>query len=153
MPDQKKLDSLYMDIALRVSEMSYAVRKKVGAVLVNDENIISFGWNGVPRGFNNRCEDPVGEPYFKATEIGPITDLKTKEEVVHAEMNTIAKLARNGGTALGSFLYLTLSPCFHCAKLILQSGIKRVIYKEKYRDDKPIEFLKNGGIECTELKD
>lgn len=125
-----KYDHLYMDIAIRVSEMSYAVRNKVGAVIVKDGNIISFGWNGTPSGFPNCCE------------YGDIT----KSEVIHAESNALIKLAKSTGNADGATLYLTLSPCYDCCKLIIQSGIKRVVYRDVYRVTEPIEFLKEAGI-------
>ena len=114
--------------------------------LIN-RNIIAYGWNGMPARFNNCCEKEI------ITEFGDHLGLKTKDEVIHAEMNIFSKVAAEGGTTKGASLYLTLSPCWNCAKLIIQSGIKRVIYKEVYRDKEPINFLKKGGIKCSELKD
>lgn len=127
-----KFDYLYMDIALRVSEMSYSNRSKVGCVIVKDNNIVAFGWNGTPNGFDNRCEDENNN---------------TIDEVIHSEENAICKAARQGISLNDSTIYLTLSPCPNCAKLIIQSGIKRVVYYEEYRINKSIEFLKKCNIE------
>ena len=131
---QLKYDKLYLDLADRISQMSYAKRSKVGGLLVKDRNIISFGWNGTPNGFDNVCEDE------KNTTL-PI--------VVHCEENIIAKLAKEGCISVeGSTLYLTLSPCYNCAKLIIQSGIKRVVYSEEYRDARPLDFLRQANVKC-----
>ena len=138
MSSKHAMDCLYIDIADRISQMSKAKRKKVGAVLVKDNNIISFGWNGMPSGFDNCCENELDE---------------TKPEVIHAEFNIIAKLARSLGSSDGATLYLTLSPCFECSKLIIQSRIVRVVYKEEYRDVRPLEFLKTAGISVELFKE
>ena len=135
MNKQIKLDRMFLDIAKRISYMSYAKRKQVGGVLTNDTNIISFGWNGTPSGFPNLCEDE---------------NFVTIPEVIHAEANIYSKLARSGGNANGSTLYLTMSPCYECSKLIIQSGTCRVVYPEEYRIKNPIEFLQKAGIK-TEL--
>lgn len=130
-------DILYMDIAHRISLESKAIRNKVGAVLVQNSNIISFGWNGTPTGFSNICENENGEtfPY-----------------VLHAEENVLTKLIKNGSTTtIGSTLYITLSPCFNCAKLILQAGICRVVYHTLYRDAEPLNFLKNVNIVVDQI--
>jgi len=126
-PKQKKLDKVFINIAKEVSTLSYCVRSKVGAVIVIDGNIVSFGFNGSPKGMNNCCEDKnnVTFPY-----------------VIHAESNAIIKAAKSGMSMKGGTLYLTLSPCLDCSKLILQSEIKRVVYLEEYRDKSGIEFLK-----------
>ena len=134
MNKQQKYDKLYLDIAKRVSEMSYANRKKVGAVIVKDGNIISFGWNGSPSGFDNECEDEDGI---------------TLPYVVHAEQNALYKLARSGESAVGSTLYLTLSPCITCALGIIQSGISRVVYLEEYSDTSSLDFLEASNIEVV----
>jgi dCMP deaminase len=134
---QKKMDRLYMDLAIRIANMSCAKRSKVGAVLVKDNNIISFGWNGTPHGFDNNCEDESGN---------------TKPEVIHAEMNAYAKLAKIGNSCEGATLYMNLSPCYDCSRIILQSSTKRVVYLKEYRDKKPIEFLKKAGIKCEKYK-
>jgi len=122
---QQKLDKTFINIAKEVGTLSYCTRSKVGAVLVKDGNVISFGYNGTPAGMDNGCEE---------------NDV-TKDEVIHAEMNAILKAAKSGNAVDGSTLYLSLSPCQNCCKLIIQSGIKRVVYLEGYRDLKPIEFL------------
>ena len=122
---QLKLDNTFINIAKEVGSLSYCTRSKVGAVLVKDGNVISFGYNGTPAGMDNGCEE----------------NNVTKDEVIHAEMNAILKAAKSGNAVDGSTLYLSLSPCQNCCKLIIQSGIKRVVYLEGYRDLKPIEFL------------
>ena len=124
---QKKLDSVYLNIAKEISTLSHCQRAKVGAVIVKDGNIVSFGYNGTPSSMDNCCED--GDA--------------TISEVIHAEMNAILKAAKSGYSVDGATLYLTLSPCKECSKLILQSGIKRVLYLEEYRDISGIEFLYN----------
>lgn len=131
-----KFDSFYMDVALRISQLSYANKKKVGAIIVNDENIISYGYNGTPKGFDNAVEtlDHNG-------------NLITKDEVIHAELNAILKASKSGTKLLGATLYITLSPCCNCALLIIQSGIKKVVYLETYRNTKGIDILNDAGIE------
>lgn len=134
MTKEDRYDKLYLDIAKRVSEMSHALRKKVGAVLVKDNNIISFGWNGTPSNFNNVCEfERNGE-------------IITKDEVVHAEQNMLSKANKGTQSTIGATCYLTLSPCFYCAKSLLQSGIKRVVFIEEYRNKNPVKFLQQSGI-------
>lgn len=125
MEKQKRLDGTFINIAKEVGTLSHCTRSKVGAVLVKDGNVISFGYNGTPAGMDNGCEE----------------NNVTKDEVIHAEMNAILKAAKTGNSVDGSTLYLSLSPCQNCCKLIIQSGIKRVVYLEAYRDLKPIEFL------------
>lgn len=121
----EKFDNTYLNIAREISGLSHCERAKVGAVIVKDGNIIAFGYNGTPAGMDNCCE----------------RDNVTKPEVIHAEMNAILKAARSGYSVDGSTLYLTLSPCTECAKLILQSGIKRVVYRDQYRKTDGIDFL------------
>ena len=125
MQKQQKLDKTFINIAKEVGTLSHCTRSKVGAVLVKDGNVISFGYNGTPAGMDNGCEE----------------NNVTKDEVIHAEMNAILKAAKSGNAVDGSTLYLSLSPCKNCCKLIVQSGIKRVVYLEEYRDLSPIEFL------------
>lgn len=125
-----KHDDLYMRIADTVAQQSHCVRLKVGAVVVRDNNIVSFGWNGTPSGFSNVCED--GD--------------ETHPTVVHAEANAIAKAARSTVSTEGSTIYLTHSPCWTCALSIVQSGIKRVVYREAYRNQDPILLLKGAGV-------
>ena len=136
MPNQNKLDNLFMDIAERISKESYAIRKKVGAVLVRDNNIISMGYNGTPKGFDNNCE------------IETANGLVTNPFVLHAESNVILKLiySNNPVSANGCTIYVTLSPCIECSKMIIQAGIKRVLFREKYRIDDGVEMLRKAGI-------
>jgi len=135
MPDQKKLDVLYMDIAYRIADMSYAQRKKVGALIVKDGNIIAYGWNGTPTGFDNACENVM-----------PDGSLVTKDELIHAEQNALAKAAKGVIPVNGATLYVTLSPCWYCSGSIIQSGIKRVVYHEEYRKPESIAFLSKANV-------
>jgi len=132
----KKLDERYLRMALIWAENSYCQRRKVGALVVKDKMIISDGFNGTPSGFENICEDEnqVTRPY-----------------VLHAEANAITKLARSHNNSDEATLYVTASPCIECAKLIIQSGIKRVVYGEKYRLDDGIQLLERAGIEVEFL--
>jgi len=129
---QEKLDARYLRMAQIWAENSYCVRRKVGALVVKEKMIISDGYNGTPSGFENICEDEnnVTKPY-----------------VLHAEANAITKLARSSNNSDGATLYVTASPCIECAKLIIQAGIKRVVYGEKYRLEDGINLLKRAGIE------
>ncbi len=129
---QEKLDARYLRMALIWAENSYCERRKVGALVVKEKMIISDGYNGTPSGFENVCEDEnnVTKPY-----------------VLHAEANAITKLARSSNNSDGATLYVTASPCIECAKLIIQAGIKRVVYGEKYRLEDGINLLKRAGIE------
>lgn len=131
-----KFDVLYMDIAKRISEMSYSTRSKVGAVIVKNKNIIAFGWNGTPYGFDNCCEYENGN---------------TKNEVIHAEENAIAKAANIGISINGASMYVTLSPCIGCSKLIIQSGISEVIYLEEYRINEAISFLEKCQVKIRKF--
>lgn len=124
--NMNKLDKVFINIAKETSTLSHCVRSKVGAVLVKDGNIISFGYNGTPSGMDNSCEE----------------DNVTFPHVIHAECNAILKAAKTGNSVDGSTLYLTLSPCLDCSKLILQSAIKRVVYLNEYRNPQGIDFLK-----------
>ena len=126
------LDCRYLRMARIWAENSYCVRRKVGALVVKDKMIISDGYNGTPSGFENVCEDENGV---------------TKNYVLHAEANAITKLARSSNNSDGATLYVTASPCIECAKLIIQSGIKRVVYGEKYRLTDGLDLLKQAGIE------
>lgn len=128
-----------MDTAERFAQLSSAKRLKVGAVVVQDNRIISIGYNGMPSGWTNECEEKV---YRIAEE--PI--LKTKDEVIHAEANAILKLARDGERGNGADLFITHAPCIHCAKLIYGAGIKNVYYRNSYRDTSGEEFLKKCEI-------
>lgn len=133
-----RYDQMYLDICERISLMSFANRAKVGAILVKDDNIIAMGWNGTPKGFDNECEHNPN-PSLSHT-------LVTKPEVLHAESNCISKVARSTQSSLGATMYITISPCMECAKLIAQSGIVKVVYKSFYRDKKSLDFLKKCGI-------
>jgi dCMP deaminase len=139
MNKEAKYNLMYMSVAELIAEMSYAVKKKVGAVIVKDNNIFSFGWNGMPAGFDNKCE----------IEIDGV--LKTKDEVIHAEANAILKLSKSNAGAEGGTLYVTLSPCIECSKMILQSGITEVFYKEPYKNDKGIGLLIKAGVKVHQL--
>ena len=128
---QTKYDTAYLKMALEWAELSHCTKKKVGALIVKDQMIISDGYNGTPSGFNNQCEDNNG---------------KTHWYVLHAEANAILKTAKSTHNCHGATLYLTMSPCKDCSKLIHQSGIKRVVYLEKYKDDSGIKFLYEAGV-------
>jgi len=131
-----------MDVAARFAQLSSAVRLQVGAIVVKDDRIISIGYNGMPGGWDNNCEDTVFQQDGTSA-------LKTKPEVLHAESNAIAKLARCGESGEDSSIFVTHSPCLDCAKLIYQSGIKQVYYKHDYRSSDGVDFLKkcNVGVE------
>ena len=146
---KEKFINLYMDWASRAAELSHARRLHVGAVIVKDDTVISYGYNGMPAGWDNDCEDEI---YVEA-EVGEDFDiiLKTRPEVLHAESNAIAKLAKSTNSGLGADLFVTHSPCLDCAKLIFQSGIRRVYYGENYRDDSGIRFLEKSGIAVEKI--
>ena len=129
-----------MDIATRWGQMSHARRKQVGCIIVKDGRIISDGYNGTPHGFDNECE--------LHTRFG----WETKPEVLHAESNAITKLAKSTQSSEGATMYITLSPCFNCAKLIVQSGISRVVYLEEYTETSGIELLSKANIDCSILQ-
>ena len=131
-----KYDKAYLRIAKEWSLLSYCKRKQVGAIIVKDRMIISDGYNGTPSGFENCCEDEDG---------------LTRWDVLHAEANAILKVARSTQSCEGATLYITLSPCKECSKLIHQSGIKRVVYKDGYRDDSGIQFLIKAGVEVEHV--
>lgn len=140
---QLRYDIAYMETAHVFSKLSHAKRKRVGCIAVKDGNIIAHGWNGMPRGFDNNCED---------TTDGLNPQLITKPEVLHAELNVLSKLAKSTQSSDGADLYVTLSPCVECSKLIIQSGIRRVLYHEDYRDLSGIEFLKSAGVIVEKLE-
>ena len=132
MNKQKILDGRYLKMAAIWAENSYCSRRKVGALIVKDKMIISDGYNGTPSGFENICEDENG---------------LTKPYVLHAEANAITKIARSGNNSDGATLYVTASPCIECAKLIIQAGIRRVIYGETYRLSDGVDLLMRAGID------
>ncbi len=131
-----KFDKSYLDMAAIWAKNSYCKRRQVGALIVKDKMIISDGYNGTPSGFENICEDESGA---------------TKPYVLHAEANAISKVAKSGNSSEGATLYVTASPCLECSKLIIQSGIKRVVYREQYRLDDGINLLKRAGIQVEQV--
>lgn len=134
--DEKKFDHSYIEMASIWAKNSYCKRRQVGALIVKERMIISDGYNGTPSGFENICEDETGA---------------TKPYVLHAEANAISKIAKSGNSSEGSTMYVTASPCLECAKLIIQAGIKRVVYKDEYRLTDGIDLLKRAGIEVVKL--
>ncbi|CCX48216.1 cytidine and deoxycytidylate deaminase zinc-binding region [Bacteroides sp. CAG:927] len=135
---QELLDKRYLRMAAIWAENSYCQRRKVGALLVKDQMIISDGFNGTPAGFENVCEDADGV---------------TKPYVLHAEANAITKVARSNNSSNGSTLYITASPCLECSKLIIQAGICRVVYNDLYRITDGLDLLRRAGIECVHMPD
>jgi len=140
----------YMKIAEVYSKMSYAKRKKVGALLVRNGRVISTGYNGMPKGLSNDCEETLFLPIdgdHRNHDVGnQYTEERTKSEVVHAEMNAILFAARHGSSTENCILYVTMSPCVECSKAIIQAGIDRVYYKENYRETNGLKLLENAGI-------
>jgi len=136
--DKKQLryDTAYLKMALEWAKLSRCNRKQVGALIVKDKMIISDGYNGTPSGFDNCCEDEAG---------------KTKWEVLHAEANAILKVASSSQSCKGATLYITLSPCRECSKLIHQAGIKRMVYSKGYKDTSGLGFLEKAGVELVHL--
>ena len=134
---QLRYDEAYMRMAAEWAQLSHCVRKQVGALIVKDRMIIADGFNGTPTGFPNVCENDEG---------------KTNWYVLHAEANAITKLARSNNSAMGATLYITMSPCRECAKLIHQAGISRVVYRDEYKDPQGLEFLKQAGVELVHLE-
>lgn len=167
-----KLKQAYMKTAEIFAELSHARRLHVGAIIVKDDRIISIGYNGMPSGWDNNCEDKVwmdaeDAKNFRQSsidELYPYSEynedaeeeyrygLKTKPEVLHAESNAIAKLARSSESGLGADIFITHAPCMDCAKLIYQSGIKRVYFGSAYRDDAGIKFLKASNVEIEQIE-
>jgi len=135
---QQRYDQAYMRMASEWAKLSHCKRKQVGALIVKDRMIISDGFNGTPTGFDNHCEDENNE---------------TKWHVLHAEANAILKVAHSSQSCKDATLYLTLSPCKECSKLVHQSGIKRLVYKNAYSDTSGLDFLEQAGVEITKLKD
>lgn len=140
-----KFKDAYMKTAKVFAELSHARRLHVGAIIVKDDRIISIGYNGMPAGWDNNCEID----YYDDT--AQWVGNKTRPEVLHAETNAIAKLARSSDSGLDATLFVTHGPCLDCAKLIFQSGIRRVYFGEHYRDDAGIQFLKKSGVEVEQL--
>ncbi len=134
---QKKYDLAYLKMAKIWGQLSYCQRKKVGALIVKDNMIVSDGYNGTPSGFDNHCEDDNNQ---------------TKWHVLHAEANAISKVAASTQNSRGATLYVTLSPCKECSKLIFQAGIKRVVFHQKYSDISGLEFLEKAGVKVEQIK-
>lgn len=146
MDKQTKLDETYIKMAQIWAELSHARRKKVGALIVKDGTIIADGFNGTPSGFENECEEA------EYSDEGIFLGYKTKWYVLHAESNALAKVARSTQSCNGATLYITYSPCRECSKLILQSGIKRVVYLDKYHDVVGLEVLRRAGVEVKKIE-
>ena len=140
---KQKWISAYMDVAERFAQLSSAVRLKVGAVIVKDHRIISIGYNGTPSGWDNVCEDVIEQH----EDGGQVT--KTKDEVIHAEANAISKLARSNEGGDGAVLFCTHAPCIECAKLIYGAGVRKVFYRDTYKNDNGVKFLEKSGIEVS----
>ncbi len=135
---QEQFDKRYLEMARIWAKNSYCKRKQVGALIVKERMIISDGFNGTPAGFENVCEDEEG---------------RTKPYVLHAEANAITKVAKSGNSSENATLYVTTSPCIECSKLIIQAGIRRVVFAELYHDDSGLKLLRKAGIEVVQLKD
>jgi dCMP deaminase len=151
-----------MDVAERTAKLSSAIRRQVGAVIVKENRILSYGYNGMPTGWTNECEYKEYMPgdnwdgqlypleeYDKDVESNRRFRLVTKDEVLHAESNAIAKVSGSTESSEDATLFVTTAPCIHCAKMIFQSGIKNVFYRDTYRDDAGVEFLQKGGVSVT----
>ncbi|MFT5819750.1 MAG: dCMP deaminase [Crocinitomix sp.] len=135
---QEKYDKAYLRMAREWAKLSHCNRKQVGSLIVKNNTIISDGYNGTPSGFTNACEDDDGNTHWY---------------VLHAEANALLKVVRSSQNAEGATLYITLSPCKECSKLVIQAGIKRVVYLNEYKDVSGIEFLKEFGIEINHIKE
>lgn len=167
---QKYID-YYMDVAERTGKLSHAIRRQVGAVIVKDNRILSYGYNGMPTGWDNECET---KEYMNAAKAGFLSDLEkieqfpneeyveevqamrryrlvTKDEVLHAEMNCLMKVAQGTESSQHATLFTTDAPCIHCAKAIYQAGISEVVYKKVYRTDEGLHFLEKCGVKLTKL--
>jgi dCMP deaminase len=134
----ERYDKAYLRMSTTWAELSHCERKKVGALIVREGRIISDGYNGTPAGFDNSCENDLGETHWY---------------VLHAEANAILKVARSTNDCCNATLYLTLSPCRDCSKLVLQAGITRVVYMNEYKDTAGIDFLKSAGVETVHIPD
>ena len=142
---KQKLKDAYMKTAETFAELSHARRLHVGAIVVKDDRVVSIGYNGMPAGWDNNCEDVIQHS-------DDTTSLKTKPEVLHAETNAIAKLAKSNESGLGATMFITHAPCLDCAKLIYQSGIGSVLYRNAYRDTSGITFLERSGIKVEQIE-
>lgn len=152
-----KIDYAHMKVAEVYADLSYARRLKVGAIVTKEDRVISIGYNGTPKGWDNNCEDEITEEFQYIIDeggvehTGKVNKLKTKPEVIHAEANAIAKLARSKESGENSTMYITHAPCFDCAKLIYTAGIKKVFYHNAYRSTDGIEFLRKCKIEVEQI--
>lgn len=150
MNKQQRYDNCYMEMAFTCAKLSFAQRSKVGAVLVLNNNIISFGFNGMPVGMDNCCEyKDYGCEHTDDSLVddsGVFYSLKTRKEVLHAEENLLMKACKEGYSTKGATVYITLSPCFQCSKLLYNAGIKRVVYLNQYKDLTGIDFLRELGV-------
>lgn len=158
---------MFINIAKEVAKQSYAERLKVGAIIVKDDRIISIGYNGMPSGWDNNCEhknydlsrDINGNHFPESRDHYPLTDdigryqLRTKPEVLHAETNAIAKVARSSESSEGAAIFTTCAPCIDCAKLIYQSGISKVYFGHAYRDNQGIDFLTKSGVYVEQIEE
>ena len=142
---KSKFIAAFMDVAERFAQLSSAKRLQVGAIVVKDDRIISIGYNGMPSGWDNCCEDVVRED-----EVG-FQVTKTKAEVLHAESNAVAKLAKSSESGLGATMFVTHAPCIDCAKLVYQSGIATVYYKNNYRSTQGLEFLTKSNVDVIKV--
>lgn len=154
---QKWVDA-YMDTAERFAQLSSAKRLQVGAVVVKDHRITSIGYNGMPAGWDNRCEEVDEMPDWIKSEYDLAEEdrnlyikYKTKDEVIHAEANAISKLARSNESGSGSDMFVTHAPCIHCAKLIYGAGIRKVYYRDTYRERRGLDFLAKSGVEVEQV--
>ena len=163
---KEKYINLYMSLAERIAKMSYAKRLQVGSVLVKNDNIISFGWNGMPTGWDNNCEIlefvlkeecHYTEEWLKdngySETVHGWTILKSKPEVLHSEANCLMKVSRSTNSSEGASMFITHAPCLECAKMIYQSGIKEVYFKETYRSESGIEFLKKCNVKVIQCEE
>ena len=156
---KQKFRDAYMKTAETFAQLSSAVRLHVGAIVVKDDRIISIGYNGMPSGWDNTCEDRVYPNEWNITntdwhykdENGKPYNLKSKPEVLHAETNAIAKLAKSTESGLGATLFVTHAPCLDCAKLVYQSGINSVFYRNSYRNEDGIQFLQKAGVQVEQI--
>jgi len=140
----KRIDYAHMKVAEQYASLSYAIRLKVGAIITKEDRVVSIGYNGTPAGWDNKCEDEV---YIDDFHI----ETKTKPEVIHAEANAIAKLAKSSESGNGADMYITHAPCFDCARLIYTAGIKKVFYRDTYRSQDGVKFLKECGVEVEQI--
>lgn len=169
---KQKFIDYYMDVAERTSKLSSAIRRQVGAVIVKENRILSYGYNGMPTGWTNECEykdymsgdaggwlDPEEiyekwpfEEYDPEVESNRRYRLVTKDEVLHAESNAIAKVSGSTESSEDATLFVTTAPCIHCAKMIFQAGIKNIYYRDTYRDSAGVDFLEKGGVSVTKYE-